>query len=116
MKITPEEAERIAKKAMALEEDFEGGILACRPPTQRVRILVLEHARGQRRLRRAILLTHASGILGVGLAVALGALSILVVTAGSLLAGGVLLLAVERSSRVFEASLRQGVSPLPRGL
>lgn len=59
MKITPEEAEMMGRKARVLEEGFDGSVMAGRPSGLRLPELVLEHEMRQRSVRRLAIAANA---------------------------------------------------------
>ena len=116
MKITPEEAEKMGRKAQALEEGFEGSVLAGRPPGLRLPEMILEHEMRQRGVRRLAIASNAASIVAIGVSAVGGSPAILVLAAGSGLLGLGLLVAAARRERLFESKVRELAVPRSRAI
>lgn len=105
--ITPEEAERIARKAMALEEGIEVSVAASRPPGLRLPELALEHEHRQRRLRGLAIGTNLGALASLALAMIGGGVAAVGAAIAFVSAGLVLVVFAARAGRAFESKVRE---------
>lgn len=110
MKITPEEALRMARKAEAIEAEAEKeginpSVLAGRPPQLRLRELALEHERRQARLRWTTIASICAAIAAIVFFLETGAVLMVVAAGVFLLTALAFQIAAGRSARSFKASV-----------